>query len=186
MAHVREHFDRPWFDAADGHEDSATDALGEKPVLDPALVRMLPARLPQCQGDDRQQHQFCAEPSPRQRRKENAQRGASDCCRGQRINELASAVKPLLTLFCEDRSLCVVRKKATVHYFSDASRHTAGSLWLLEVVMVEIPRIGDPLLGRDGLAVEPVNALERGGIEAVVDVAVQYLKPISPNADNGA
>ena len=46
MAHVRKHLDWPRFHAADGHEDSAANTFGEKPVLDPALVRVFPVRLP--------------------------------------------------------------------------------------------------------------------------------------------
>jgi len=38
--------------------------------------------------------------------------------------------------------------------------------------MVEVPRVGTPPVGRDGLAVKPVDAIERGGIETIVFVAV--------------
>ena len=61
-----------------------------------------------------------------------------------------------------------------------------GRLWFLEVVMVEVFRITRPLLGSDQLAVKPVDAIERGCVESIVDVAIQYLKLISPNPDDGA
>ena len=54
------------------------------------------------------------------------------------------------------------------------------------MVVVEALHVARPLLGCDRLPVELVDAVESGGVEAVIVIGIQNFDGISPNSEDGA